>query len=119
VPIGTIADPAREPEPEKVAEKVLEQPKMKVIVLSKLPATTGTPRKRRMASVLEAILESMKTMPPSSDEASGSKTKDVPEMITASTSAHVEAGPSKAIPENLTEESLPEKPSAPDPKTSS
>jgi hypothetical protein len=92
---------------------------MKVIVLPKLPATTGTPRKRRMASVLEAILESVKTLPPSSDEASGSKTKDVPEMITASTSAHAEAGPSEAIPENLTEESLPEKPSVPAPEASS
>jgi hypothetical protein len=93
VPIGIIADPARESELEKVAEKEPEQPKMKVTVLPKLPATTGTPRKRRMASVLEAVLETMK-MPPPSTEASGSKTEDVAEMITASTSAHAEAGSS-------------------------
>jgi hypothetical protein len=34
-----------------------------------------------MARVLEAILESVKTPPPSSAEASGSKTEDVPKMI--------------------------------------
>jgi hypothetical protein len=46
--IEVIADPAREPESEKVAE----QPTMLVIALPKLSATTtGTPRKRRMASV--------------------------------------------------------------------
>jgi hypothetical protein len=44
----------------------------------------------------------MKTPPPSSAEASGSKTEDVSEMITASTSAHAEAGPSEVAPENLT-----------------
>ena len=60
MPVETIADPAREPEPEKVAERVPEQPKMKVTAMSKLPATKGTPRKRRMASVLEAVLESVK-----------------------------------------------------------
>jgi hypothetical protein len=119
VPIGTIADPTREPEPEKVAEKVPEQSKMKVIVLPKLPATTGTPRKRRMASVLEAVLEYVKTPPPSSTEASRSKTEDVPEMIIASTSAHAEAGPSEAVPENHMEESLLEKPLVPTPEASS
>jgi hypothetical protein len=55
VPIGIIADPAKELEPEKVAEKVPEQPKMKVTILLKLPANIGTPRKRRVASVLEAV----------------------------------------------------------------
>ena len=69
VPIGIIADPAKEPEPKKVAEKELEQPKMKVTVLPKLPATTGTPRKRRMASMLDAVLESIKTSAPASAEA--------------------------------------------------
>jgi hypothetical protein len=61
--------------PEPVTEKVLEQSKMEVTILPKLPTTTGTPRKRRMASVLEAGLESMKTPPSSSVEASRSKTK--------------------------------------------
>jgi hypothetical protein len=119
VPIETIADLAREPETEKVAEKVLEQLKMKVTALPKLLATIGTPRKRRMASVLDAVLESVKTPPPSSAEASGCKTKDVSEMITASTSAHAEAGPSEIVPENLVEESIPENPSASAPKAPS
>jgi hypothetical protein len=93
VPFGIIADSTREPEPEKVAERVAEQPKMKVTALPKLLATTGTPRKRRMSSVLEAVLESMKTSPPSSAEASGNKIEIVPEMITASTYVHAEARP--------------------------
>jgi hypothetical protein len=77
VPIETITDPAKEPEPEKVVEKVPEQPKMKMTALAKLPSTTGTPRKSRMASVLEAVLESVKTPPASSAKASGNKTEDV------------------------------------------
>jgi hypothetical protein len=72
-----------------------------------------------MASVLEAVLESVKMPPSSSAEASGSKTKEVPKIITASTSAHAGAGPSEVIPENRTEESLPKKPSAPAPKAPS
>ena len=55
VPSEAIADLTRELEPEKVAEKVPEQPKMKVTILLKLPTTAGTPRKRRVASVLEAV----------------------------------------------------------------
>jgi hypothetical protein len=119
MPIEAIADPTREPKSEKVAERILEQPKMIVKALSKLLATTGTLRKRSMASVLEAILESVKTPPPSSAEASGSKTEDDIEMITTSTSAHVEVEPSETTPENLVEESLPEKPSAPAPEAPS
>jgi hypothetical protein len=46
MPIEAIADPARELEPENVAEKVPEQPKMMVTALPKLSATTGTPRGR-------------------------------------------------------------------------
>jgi hypothetical protein len=119
VPIEAIAVLTREPEPEKVAEKMLEPQKMIVTAPPKLLVTIGTPRKRRMASVLEAVLESMKTPPPPSSEASGSKTEDVLEMITASTSAHAEAGPSEAIPENIAEESLPTIPSAPAPEAPS
>jgi hypothetical protein len=117
VPTRVTADLAREPE--LVIEKVLEQPKMKVTILPKLPITTGTPRKRRMTSVLKAVLESLKTPPSSSAEASESKTKEVPKMIAASTSAHAEVGPSEAIPENGTKENLLEKPSAPSPEAPS
>jgi hypothetical protein len=81
---------------------------MMVTALPKLPTTTGTPRKRRMASVLEVVLlESVKTPP--SAKASGSKTEDVIEMTTTCTSA----------PKNLMKESLPEKPSTPAPEASS
>jgi hypothetical protein len=92
---------------------------MMVTALPKLLATTRTLRKRRMASVLEAVLESVKTPPPSSAEATGSKGEDATEMITASTSAHAETRPSKTAPEDLVEESLPEKPSAPAPEAPS
>jgi hypothetical protein len=119
MPAEAIADPTRVPESEKVAEKVPEQPKMMVTALPKLSITKGTLRKRRMASVLEAVLESMKTPPPSSIEASGGKTEDATVMITASTSAHAEAGPSKTTLEDLAEESLPGKASAIAPETTS
>jgi hypothetical protein len=119
VPIEAIADPTREPEPEKVAEKAPEQPKMMVTALPKLPATTRTPRKRRMASVLEAVIESVKTSPPSSAKASGSKIEDVLEMITANTSAHAEVGPSEDVLENLAEKSLLDIPSTPTPEAPS
>jgi hypothetical protein len=92
---------------------------MKMTALPKLPATTGTQRKRRMASVLEAVLESVKTLPPSSVEASGSKTEDATEVITASTSAYAKAGPSKTAPESLMKQSLPEKLLAPAPEAPS
>jgi hypothetical protein len=116
VPTGIIEDLAREPEP--VTEKVPEQLKMKVTILLKLSTTTGTPRKWRMASDLEAVLEYVKTPPSSSAKASGSKTEEVPKMITASTSAHTEAGPSEAA-ENRTEENIPKKPSVPAPEAPS
>jgi hypothetical protein len=92
---------------------------MMVTALPKLSATTGTPRKRRMSSLLEAVLESVKMPPPSSAEAPGGKTEDATEMITTSTFAHAEVGPSETTPENLVEESLPEKSSAPAPEAPS
>jgi hypothetical protein len=80
------------------------------------------PRKRRMASVLEAILESVKTPPYSSTEASGSKTEEVPKIIATSTfqeSVKTPSYSSEVVPEKLMEESLPEKPSAPTPEAPS
>jgi hypothetical protein len=99
--IEVIADPARELE----SKKVVEQPKMLVTRLLKLSATTkGTPRKRRMASVLDAVLESVKTSPPTSAEASSGKIEDAREMVTSSTSsAHAEAGPSETALEKFVE----------------
>jgi hypothetical protein len=114
MPIQAIADSVRETESKKVAEKVTEQPKMLVTALPKLSTTTtGTSSKRRMASVSDAVLEYVKTPPPTSTEASGSKIEDAREMVTANTSsAHAEAGPSETAPKNLVQESLPEKPSS-------
>jgi hypothetical protein len=84
---------------------------MLVTVLPKLSATTtGIPRKRRMASVLDVVLEYVKTPPPTSAEASSGKIEDAREMVTASTSAHAEAGPSEIAPEKLVEESFLENP---------
>jgi hypothetical protein len=66
-----------------------------------------------MASVLNVVLESTKTPTPASAKASGEKIEDAREVVTASTSSiHVEAGPSKVVPVNLVEESLPEKPTS-------
>jgi hypothetical protein len=71
---------------------------------------TMTPRKRRMASVLVAVLESMKTPTPATDEVSGKKIGDTRKVVTASAaSAHAEAEPSGATPVRLMEESLPKK----------
>jgi hypothetical protein len=113
MPTEAVADPAKEPELEKVAE----QPKMLVTALSKLSATTtATPRKRRMASVLDVVLKSVKTPPPTSAEASGGKIEDAEEMVTASTSAHAEAEPSEVVLGKLMEESLPEKPTTSSPE---
>jgi hypothetical protein len=113
MPIEAIPDPAREPESEKVAE----QPKMLVTALLKLSATTiGTPRKRRMASVLDVVLESVKMPPPTSTETSGGKIDDAREMVTASTSAaYAEAEPLETTLEKLVEESLLEKPTTSSP----
>jgi hypothetical protein len=116
MPIETRGDPVKEPESEKVAEqpKVLRCPT--VIALPKLSATaTTTPRKRRMASVLDVILESVKT--PASARTSGEKIEDTREVVTASiSSVHAEAGPSEDVPVKLVGESLPEKPTTPTPE---
>jgi hypothetical protein len=40
-------------------------------------------------------------------------------MITASSSAHAEAGPSEVVPENLAEDILPKNPSTPTPEAPS
>jgi hypothetical protein len=59
--IEAIADPTKESESENAAE----QPKVLVTSLPKLSATaTATSRKRRMASVLDAVLEYVKMPPP-------------------------------------------------------
>jgi hypothetical protein len=112
--IEASADPVKEPELEKAAE----QPNVLVTALPKLLTTaTATPRKRRMASVLDAVLESVKMPPPTSTEAPGGKIEDAREVVTASiSSVHAEAGPSKVVPQKLVEESILERPTTPAPE---
>jgi hypothetical protein len=80
MPMKAIANPAKEPESKKEAV----QPKMLVTALPKLSVTTTTtPRNRRMASVLDVVLESVKTPPPNSAEAPGVKNEDANKKIVA------------------------------------
>jgi hypothetical protein len=116
--IEASVDPVKEPE----SEKTTEQPKvLSPSAMTGLPklstTTTANPRKRRMASVLDVVLESMKAPTPASAEASNEKSEYAREVITASTTtALAEAGPSKATPIRLVEESLPEKSTSPAPE---
>jgi hypothetical protein len=118
-PDKVSADPIKELGQKKTTE---EQPKLLIPpIVAGLPklstTTTMTPWKRRMASVLDAILESMKTPTPASAEASGEKIEDAREVVTASASSiHVEVGPSGAAPVKLMGESLPEKSTSPVPE---
>jgi hypothetical protein len=89
-------------------------------LLKLLTTATMTPRKRRMSSVLDAVLKSTKMPTPATTEVSDDKIEDVREVATASAfSIHVEAGPSGAKPVELAKESLPEKPTSPIPKAPS
>ena len=116
--IEASAGPIKEPESEKVAEqpKVLTPPA--VTGLSKPSSTTtATPRKRRMTSVLDVVLESVKAQVSASARASGEKSNDAREKITASTTTALgEAEPSKVVPIGLMEESVPEKSKSPAPE---
>jgi hypothetical protein len=92
-------------------KKTTEQPKLlsppAVTELLKLSTTATTnPRKRRMASVLNAVLESMKTPTSASARLSGEKIEDAREVVTASASfTLVEAEPLGATPVKLVGES--------------
>ena len=79
--------------------------------------TTTIPKKRRMASVLDAVLKSTKSPTPASAKACDKKIEDVREVTaTSASSIHVEAGPSRAAPIELVKESLPENPTSPGPE---
>ena len=70
-----------------------------------------------MASVLDAVLESVKAPVSASAEAFGEKSKDAREKITASMATALgEAEPSKAVLIGLVEESVPEKSKYPAPE---
>jgi hypothetical protein len=83
-------------------------------------AATMTPKKRRMASVLDAILKSTKIPTPASTEAPKDKAEDVREVSTASASpTHTEAQTLGAKPTKLVKEGLHEKPTLPAPEAPS
>jgi hypothetical protein len=111
MPIEASAGPVKELESEKAAEqpKVLSPPAV-IGLLKPSSITTATPRKRRMASVLDVVLESVKAPVFASAEASGETSGDAKEATTASMATVLaEAGPSEAAPFGLVEESVPEK----------
>jgi pyruvate/2-oxoglutarate dehydrogenase complex dihydrolipoamide acyltransferase (E2) component len=104
---------------ETKSSKAKERPKLlsppTMTGLLKLTTTTPmTPRKRRMASVLDAVLKSTKMPTLVSTEALKDKIEDLREVAAASTSpVHVEAGPSGTKPVEMAKESLPKKPTLP------
>jgi hypothetical protein len=126
VSIEAKTKPVEEPKLEKAAEqlKTLSPPcTTELPKPSRIPATT--PRKRRMASVLDIVMESVKTSTPASAEApstEGEISKKSDEASLAQTisevvpSASVEARPSKIAPLILEKEGAPEKSKSPAPK---
>jgi hypothetical protein len=69
--IEASTGPVKEPESEKAAEQPKVLSPLAVIGLSKPSSTaTTTPRKRRMASILDDVLEYMKVPVPASAKAS-------------------------------------------------
>jgi hypothetical protein len=111
MPIEASADPVKEPESEKAAEQPKVLSPASVIGLPKPSSTTtATPRKRRMASVLDVVLESVKALVPASTKATGEKSEAATEAIVASmANVLAEARPLRDAPIGLVEESVPEK----------
>jgi hypothetical protein len=127
VPIEARTNVAEEPELEKMVEqlKTLSQP-----CATELPKPLNIPaatlRKRRMASVLDVVMEFVKTSTPVSAEALRTEAKvlgknDAASMAqttteTGPTEVPTEAGPSEMAAEGFVKESIPEKPAAPTPE---
>jgi hypothetical protein len=120
---------AEEPNLEKAADQLKVLSPSGTIGLPKpssVPAVT--PRKRRTASVLDAVLESIKTSAPASAEDLNAQIKDARKTVVASVAnapaevgpseALVEAGPSEAASIALEKESVPEKSKSPAPEAS-
>jgi hypothetical protein len=95
--------------------------------LMRPPTTTGlpklttvatmTPKKRRMSSVLDAVLKSIKILTPASTKAPKNNIEDSREVPTASASpTYTEAETSGATPAELAKERLHEKPTLPTPE---
>jgi hypothetical protein len=109
VSVGARTKPAEEPKLEKAAEQLKALSPTCTAELSKpssIPATT--PRTRRMASVLDAIMESVKTLTPASVEApstEGKASKKSDEAAMVQTIS--ETGPSEVLAEARPLESAP------------
>jgi hypothetical protein len=118
MPIETCTDLAKEPKLEKAAEQLKVLSPATTTELPKPPSVSmATPRKRRMTSVLDAVLESVKTSAPASIEAPSEQIKDAREAVATSVAnAPAKVGPSKIAPIALVEESAPEKSKSPAPK---
>jgi hypothetical protein len=125
VPIEARTKPTEEPKLEKATEqlKALSPPCITELPkASSIPATT--PRKRRMASVLDAVMESVKTSTPASAEARSTegeilKKSDEADMVQtvseAGPSVSAEARPSEMAPPILEKEGASEKSKSPAP----
>jgi hypothetical protein len=118
MPIEASTDPAEEPKLEKATDqfKVLSPPA--TIGLPK-PSSISmvTSRKRRTVSVLDAVLESVKTSAPSSAEAPSEQIEDAREAVaTSAANAPAEAAPSETAPIALVNKSAPEKSKSPAPE---
>jgi hypothetical protein len=96
VPVEARTEPGEEPKLEKATEqlKTLNPPrKTELPKASRFPATT--PRKRRMANVLDAVMESVKASTLSSAEAPSTEGEILKKFDEAGTTHVVsEAGPS-------------------------
>jgi hypothetical protein len=95
MPIEASTDLAEEPKLEKVADQLkMLSPRATIGLLKPSSVSTMTPGKRRMASVLDAVLESVKTSAPGSTEAPSEQIKDAREVVVVSAAnAPAEAGP--------------------------
>jgi hypothetical protein len=81
-------------------------------------ATIVTPRKRRIVSVLDAILKSSKVPTPASIEASEVNNEKLVVVAASVSPRRAEAGPSRFKPTEQEKEDLPKKPTSPVPEAS-
>jgi hypothetical protein len=115
-PVEARAKPPEEPKSKKSTEqtKALSPlQRMELPKVSKIPATTS--KRRRMASILDAVMESAKALTPASTEAPSTEGEIVKRSTEAGTTqTEVEAGPSapaKARPSEAVEEGAEARPS--------
>jgi hypothetical protein len=122
-PVKARTEPTKGSELKKAAEQPKALSPLREIELpkaSRIPV--ATPRKRRMASVLDDVMESVK-IPTSAPDIEGEVLKKSSEAGTAQATSEVgpsvsaEAHPSEAASLTLEKESVPEKSKSPAPET--